>query len=760
MYLPQPKYSKHIIKDLYTVYLPPPPKRQEIQGWERKKEDQYWRRTPLPSWWEERRAEEKEIQDQELQLCKEGELDRVKHFDPICEQYRRQEWHRRIHGHWFMNNGVPTYLTGTHYVYLQWTKGDHSDNDGYPIFYHPQLNRFYFRQLCVEDPFSLGYILVGSRGFGKSFEESACVMESITKPPHNRHAIIQSKTGDDAKTVIFKEKMILIFNSYPDFYQPAHSHGTDPDKGFFFKRKSDRVEGHKKLTGPNWELGNTLKHYNAKEKAVDGKTAAEILVSEIGKTHPTLEADAFIRHVVHTKCVFRNNKKTGIIREETTVEEMEEGGEQCFQIWKGSNPLIRDANGYTESKVYKYLVSGLETATQFADKYGFIDEVKAYKYIMNERELVKHDPIKLAQVTRKTPLNEDEAFMKDQSKCMFNVFILKDVMNKLRETKKPWGDGRPGRLGWVRGIVDGDVEWIDDETNYDFVIYYALDAMRGKRKLLNNCDHTFDDGKKLWLPCNNDILRAGLDPIRYVKTDDPRASKQAAHGFILFDNMEKDLPIEEWYSHNLAWEYFFRHEDPENDFENMIKALRYWGMSIQPENNQTDFSKHMKSRGYDKFKITRRNFTAEVLSNKWTKNSLSQDEAISSFSEVINSYTKEIIQFVNRHGRRIKSLRLAQQLMDFDPKAPTKTDLVVSFGYTLLACKAILEDLSLEKAGVELDNFFTKYDISGRHSVALQQPELEYDSGSDEGDEDDKGTTPPESDIFNNPDMLDRVLNS
>ena len=35
-----------------------------------------------------------------------------------------REFDRRESGAWFMNNGVPTYITGSHYTYLQWTKID------------------------------------------------------------------------------------------------------------------------------------------------------------------------------------------------------------------------------------------------------------------------------------------------------------------------------------------------------------------------------------------------------------------------------------------------------------------------------------------------------------------------------------------------------------------------------------------------------------------------------------------------------------
>ena len=39
-------------------------------------------------------------------------------------EYIESEFDKRDEGFWFMNNGKPTYITGSHYMYLQWTKID------------------------------------------------------------------------------------------------------------------------------------------------------------------------------------------------------------------------------------------------------------------------------------------------------------------------------------------------------------------------------------------------------------------------------------------------------------------------------------------------------------------------------------------------------------------------------------------------------------------------------------------------------------
>ena len=55
------------------------------------------------------------------------------HYEYIDEEFRRRE-----EGFWFMNNGKPTYITGTHYMYLQWSKIDVGAPD------YREANRLFF----------------------------------------------------------------------------------------------------------------------------------------------------------------------------------------------------------------------------------------------------------------------------------------------------------------------------------------------------------------------------------------------------------------------------------------------------------------------------------------------------------------------------------------------------------------------------------------------------------------------------------------
>ena len=82
------------------------------------------------------------------------ELDRIKtifqwnefpaDFKKQWVEYIETEFDRRENGFWFYNNGTPTYITGTHYMYLQWTKID----VGHPDFRESNRLFYIFWEAC------------------------------------------------------------------------------------------------------------------------------------------------------------------------------------------------------------------------------------------------------------------------------------------------------------------------------------------------------------------------------------------------------------------------------------------------------------------------------------------------------------------------------------------------------------------------------------------------------------------------------------
>ena len=68
-------------------------------------------------------------------------------FKESWVSYIETEFDRREDGFWFKNNGVPTYITGSHYMYLQWTKID----VGHPEYRESNRLFFIFWEACKSD---------------------------------------------------------------------------------------------------------------------------------------------------------------------------------------------------------------------------------------------------------------------------------------------------------------------------------------------------------------------------------------------------------------------------------------------------------------------------------------------------------------------------------------------------------------------------------------------------------------------------------
>ena len=161
------------------------------------------------------------------------ELDKIKnvfewnnypeHFKERWYDYIDKEFEHRDRGFWFNNNGKPTYLTGTHYMYLQWSKIDVGAAD----FRESNRLFFIFWEACKADPRCYGMCYLKNRRSGFSFMASGEAVNLATMSSDSRYGIL-SKTGADAKKM-FTDKVVPISINYPFFFKPIQD-GMDRPK--------------------------------------------------------------------------------------------------------------------------------------------------------------------------------------------------------------------------------------------------------------------------------------------------------------------------------------------------------------------------------------------------------------------------------------------------------------------------------------------------------------------------------------------------
>ena len=130
--------------------------------------------------------------------------ERPEQFKNKWYAYIDKEFTRRDEGYWFVNKNVPTYITGSHYMYLQWSKID----VGKPDFREANRIFYIFWEACKADHRSYGMCYLKNRRSGFSFMSSGETVNQATITSDARFGLL-SKSGSDAKKM-FTDKAVPI----------------------------------------------------------------------------------------------------------------------------------------------------------------------------------------------------------------------------------------------------------------------------------------------------------------------------------------------------------------------------------------------------------------------------------------------------------------------------------------------------------------------------------------------------------------------
>ena len=205
------------------IQLPQTPAKKEILFNERERNMQMWERLPVP------------IELQRIRSMDEWyemPSDFKKRFSPYIEK----EFDRRRNGVWFYNNGEPVYITGRHYMLLQWSKMD----IGYASYLEFQRRLFIHFAACEADARSIGQMYTKCRRSGYTNMSAAILVDEGTQVK-DKLLGIQSKTGKDAQENIFMKKVVPMFKSYPFFFKPIQDGTTNPRMELAFREPSKRI---------------------------------------------------------------------------------------------------------------------------------------------------------------------------------------------------------------------------------------------------------------------------------------------------------------------------------------------------------------------------------------------------------------------------------------------------------------------------------------------------------------------------------------
>ena len=670
--------------------------------------DQYWERQELP----------KEL----------SKIQSIFHWNEMPAEFKDRwvdyiegEFDRREEGMWFMNNGEPTYITGSHYMYLQWSSID----VGYADYREANRIFFIFWEACRADSRAFGMIYLKIRRSGFSFMSSSECVNIATLARDSRVGIL-SKTGADAKKM-FTDKVVPINSRLPFFFRPIMDGMDKPKTELAYRVPASKITKKNMANASDSEvigLDTTIDWKNTEENSYDGEKLLFLAHDESAKwTKPN---NILNNWRVTKTCLRVGSKIIGKCMMGSTSNALSKGGDNYKKLYEDSNVLNRNANGQTKSGLYSLFIPMEWNMEGFIDRYGMpvlrkpsapilgVDNQMirngAIDYWEAEVDSLKNDADALNEFYRQFPRTESHAF-RDESKS--SIFNLTKIYQQI-DYNDSMIEGQlvtRGTFHWKDGEKDSKVIWTPDQRGRFLISWVPPTNMQNN--VINR------NGIKY--PGNEHLGSFGCDPYDISAVVGGRGSNGALHGMTKY-HMD-DAPANQFFL-----EYIARPQTAEIFFEDVLMACVFYGMPMLAENNKARILYHFKNRGYRAFSLNRPDRVLNKLSK--TERELggipnSSEEVKQAHASAIESYIEKFIGFdmtsTYRPAEEIGTMPFIRTLEDwakFDINDRTKHDASISSGLAIMANQkhVYLPDKKESKISVN----FAKYANTGNQSQIIR----------------------------------------
>jgi hypothetical protein len=602
--------------------------------------------------------------------------------------YIEAEFDRREDGYWFLNNGKPTYMTGAHYMYLQWTSID----VGYPDFREANRIFFIFWEACRADSRSFGMAYLKIRRSGFSFMGSSECVNTGTLAKDSRVGIL-SKTGSDAKKM-FTDKVVPIANRLPFFFKPIQDGMDKPKTELAFRVPASKITKKNMYDIEAEEilgLDTTIDWKNTDDNSYDGEKLLLLVHDESGKW---IKPNNILNNWRVTKtCLRLGSKIIGKCLMGSTSNALAKGGSNFKKLYEDSDPATRNANGQTKSGMYSLFIPMEYNMEGFIDQYGhpvFYAPEKPVKgvdgemikggaidYWEAEVESMKGDPDALNEFYRQFPRTESHAFRDESKQSLFNLTKIYQQIDYADSLVKEHYLTR-GSFSWENGIKDSRVIFRPDKRGRFNISWFPKAGLQNR----------WVEKRGIKFPGNEHLGSFGCDSYDISGTVGGGGSNGALHGMTKF-HMD-DAPTNQFFL-----EYVARPQTAEIFFEEVLMACVFYGMPILIENNKPRLLYHFKNRGYRGFCMNR----PDKHLNKLSKTERELGGIPNSSEDVKQAHAAAIESYIEKHvgidmdgtfreNGEIGEMPFVRTLEDwarFDISNRTAFDATISSGLAVMA---------------------------------------------------------------------------
>jgi len=416
--------------------------------------------------------------------------------------------------------------------------------------------------------------------------------------------------GDNAG-VHFKRKLLPAFKRWPIWLKPIWKGGI-----------TDIV-----FETPKFEIDPTIKvlestiNYTESggDLANDGKKIMAAGFDEQGKGKRTGDVNNRWQINKETMSLGAGTNIVGFCIHPSTVEKMEEGGQDYKEMAEMSDFYKRNAEGQTVSGLAVSYMPSSYCLEGYTDRFGLPVLVKpderqyrlgynktigSRTYIVRKRKHLYdlNDPQKMTEYrsfVRKYPEDYDDCWRGVAGYLGFDIEAIDDRLIEI--------DSNPetiqGRFEWVNGVRFGNVEWIDDNEGAWEISLKMKQSEANLRATMDYYSAIDDAFIPMYRPLISNRFVLGLDPHEFVNKGEAvhlksKFTRLSDTGMAILQQRRQDIDIDDnnkksWTTRKCVACLEKRFPNNETVAEEALKAAIYYGAMIYLERNKGEVWSHL-----------------------------------------------------------------------------------------------------------------------------------------------------------------------